>query len=101
MINSRLISARTLFTVIPAAILFGGAIELIQPYVGREGEWADFVADVIGIGCGVVLGLTIRAIRLKRAKDRGPWNLGFPELFFFEVIGFRYDQNRLKLRPPG
>ena len=30
-----LLFARTLNWVLPAALLFGGAIELIQPYVGR------------------------------------------------------------------
>ncbi len=63
--------ARTVFWVLPAALLLGGAIELIQPYLGRDGEWADFVADVIGIGCGIALGLTIRAIRLKGGKHKG------------------------------
>jgi len=40
-----------LFTV------FGAAIEIIQPYVGRSRELADLVADVAGIACGILLGL--------------------------------------------
>ncbi|MGY6411575.1 MAG: VanZ family protein [Alkalilacustris sp.] len=42
--------------VAPAAILFGGAIELIQPFVGRSGEWADMLANTLGVGFGVGLG---------------------------------------------
>ena len=28
---------------------WGGAIEIIQPYVNRYGEWADFVGDSAGV----------------------------------------------------
>ncbi len=44
---SALLYARSLIWVVPAALLFGGAIELIQPYVGRAAELADFVADAV------------------------------------------------------
>ena len=57
--------ATTLIWVLPAAILFGGAIELIQPYVGRGGELADFGADALGVVIGAALGLTLRAIAAK------------------------------------
>ena len=36
-------------------VLFGGAIELIQPLVGRHGEWLDLGADMLG----VVVGMTV------------------------------------------
>jgi VanZ family protein len=42
-----------------AALTFGGAIELIQPMVGRTAEWGDFIAD--GVGC--LLGLIPGQIR--------------------------------------
>lgn len=29
--------------------LWGGAIEIIQPYVNRYGEWADFAGDSLGV----------------------------------------------------
>ncbi len=48
---------RALFWTIPAALLFGGAIEIIQPSVGRARELADFVADGFGVGGGILLGL--------------------------------------------
>ena len=62
-----LLYARTLIWVLPAAILFGGAIELIQPYVGRGGELADFGADALGVVIGAALGLTLRTIAAKHA----------------------------------
>lgn len=34
---------------------FSGAIELIQPFVNRYGEWLDMLANVAGLACGVML----------------------------------------------
>lgn len=62
---SALLYARSLIWVVPAALLFGGAIEVIQPYLGRSAEAADFVADVVGIGFGVAVGLILRARVIK------------------------------------
>lgn len=42
--------------VVPLAIAFGGAIELIQPSVGRAAEWLDFGANVVGVLTGAALG---------------------------------------------
>ncbi|MBL0710306.1 MAG: VanZ family protein [Colwellia sp.] len=36
-------------------IMFSGAIELIQPYVNRYGEWLDMAANAIGLFCGWLL----------------------------------------------
>ncbi len=33
---------------------FSGAIELIQPYVNRYGEWLDMAANVAGLACGII-----------------------------------------------
>ena len=60
--------ARSLFWVLPAAAMFGGMIELIQPYVGRSGETADFIADILGVVFGLVIGLLIRAAHRSRAR---------------------------------
>ena len=51
---------RSLIWLIPAALVFGAAIELVQPLVGRSAEMADFVADVVGVACGLILGLIMR-----------------------------------------
>jgi hypothetical protein len=40
---------------VPLTILFGGAIELIQPSVGRTAEWLDFGADISGVLAGAAL----------------------------------------------
>jgi VanZ family protein len=65
-----LLYARILVWVLPAALLFGGVIELIQPYIGRSGEGADFLADVLGVIFGAALGLTLRAVRAKKKQAR-------------------------------
>jgi VanZ family protein len=36
-------------------IACSGAIELIQPYVNRYGEWLDLIANIAGLGCGFLL----------------------------------------------
>lgn len=36
-------------------VLLGGAIELIQPHVGRQGDWNDFFADLFGILIGIAV----------------------------------------------
>lgn len=33
---------------------FGAAIEIVQPYVGRQGDFIDFVADLFGIIVGIL-----------------------------------------------
>lgn len=41
------------------AVVYGGAIELVQPHVGRSGEWTDFAADVAGAFAGGLAGAFI------------------------------------------
>lgn len=53
---------RSFYLMALCIVLWGGAIELIQPYVNRHREFADFVADA----CGVVL---VSIIRIKLAKQ--------------------------------
>ena len=36
-------------------IAWSGAIEIIQPYVNRYGEWLDMAANCTGIACGICL----------------------------------------------
>ena len=40
-------------------IIFGGFIEIIQPYVNRYGEWLDFLANSIGVIFGFFLGVVL------------------------------------------
>ena len=37
-------------------IFISGAIEVIQPYVNRYGEWLDFLANTLGIFVGFLIG---------------------------------------------
>jgi hypothetical protein len=43
-------------------ILYGGMIELIQPYVRRSCEWQDLAADTIGLACGLLLAEALRRL---------------------------------------
>ena len=36
-------------------IAYSGAIELLQPYVNRYGEWLDMLANTAGIVCGLII----------------------------------------------
>jgi len=38
-----------------AFLAFSGAIEIIQPYVNRYGEWLDMTANAVGLICGFIL----------------------------------------------
>jgi VanZ family protein len=49
----------SLYWLVPAILIFGTMIELVQPYVGRYGERADFYADFIGAIIGVSMGLAL------------------------------------------
>ena len=58
-----LLSWRDLKWVVPAAIIYGAAIEVIQPSFGRSAEWLDFVADLVGIGCAVLAGALFKYLK--------------------------------------
>ena len=49
--------------LVPSAILFGAAIEYLQPYFGRSREVADLYADIAGILGGVIAGTLVRLWR--------------------------------------
>ncbi|MDT8443891.1 MAG: VanZ family protein [Desulfuromonadales bacterium] len=40
-------------------VAWSGAIELIQPYVNRYGEWSDLLANALGVLCGVVVAAVV------------------------------------------
>lgn len=48
-------------------ITFSGAIELIQPYVNRYGEWLDMAANILGLFCGWLLAKTILYFSQKKS----------------------------------
>lgn len=43
-------------------ILYSGAVELIQPFINRYGEWMDMFANSMGIICGTMIGRLINLI---------------------------------------
>jgi VanZ family protein len=49
--------------VVLAAIGYGGAIEVIQPFVGRSGEVLDLMADAVGAVIGGAAGVGLRWLR--------------------------------------
>ena len=46
---------KTGLVIAPLALVFGGAVERIQPYENRFGDFSDFWADFLGILIGVTL----------------------------------------------
>lgn len=49
--------------VMLAVVAYGGAVKLIQPYVGRERDNLDFLADALGAASGTALGLALGWLR--------------------------------------
>ena len=51
---------KTILYAVVGMTLLGGVIELVQPSVGRAGEWLDFLADAIGVALGAAVGLLLK-----------------------------------------
>ncbi|WP_183521114.1 teicoplanin resistance protein VanZ [Mameliella alba] len=66
-VPAALFRPRWLGYLAPAVILFGGLIEGIQMFTGREGSLSDWIANIVGIciACGTCL--------IARAMCRGLW----------------------------
>ncbi len=51
---------KTLWVVL-ALGAYGGLIELVQTQIpGRQGEWSDLLADMLGVGLGLLLTAALR-----------------------------------------
>ena len=55
MLPSGALSVRKWAAALLAASLYGGGIELVQPFFGRSASVLDFVADCAGAVCGLVV----------------------------------------------
>lgn len=58
---------RAMLWLAPVLAAYGGAIELVQPAVGRGRELADWLADLAGIGLGTLVGLVTRRVGWRRS----------------------------------
>lgn len=70
---------RDLYWLVPAALALGAGIELVQPLVGRVADIGDFIADMAGIGAGVLAGFGWRRMLAPwrpRANEKGPGHGG-------------------------
>jgi predicted anti-sigma-YlaC factor YlaD len=57
--------------VLGAMVLAGGAVEIVQSYVGREAELADWVAEIVAVVLAAgALGLWRRASASSRGEAR-------------------------------
>ncbi len=53
-------SLRRQCTGLAGMLAYGGLIEIVQLFIpGRTGEWADLLADALGIGAGAAIALVI------------------------------------------
>ena len=62
---------RALIWMLPLIIAQAGLIEIVQPFVNRMREWADFVAGLKGIILGLGLGLGLHGAGLWMVRRPG------------------------------
>jgi VanZ family protein len=53
---------RSLVWVLAAMVALGGALEILQSFVGRDAEWGDFLANDLGALAGLVLAVIYLAV---------------------------------------
>jgi len=51
--------------------IYGGVIELIQPFVNRHGEWVDLIANTMGLMVGCLITILTIQIKAKYSKPTG------------------------------
>jgi VanZ family protein len=56
--------------VMAGVIAYGGVIELIQPFFGRDAEWSDLMADAIGAVMGAAAGYFLSTRIVPQANRR-------------------------------
>ena len=55
--------------IVIALIAYGGLIEIVQLFVpGRDSDWADLLADSIGVGIGLLVATGLLALWRRRAE---------------------------------
>jgi VanZ family protein len=65
---------RTRLVWLAGLLAFGGLIEILQLFVpGRSAEWADLLADAVGIALGAVVAVgVLRAVEWPPGRSAGP-----------------------------
>lgn len=86
--------SRRWYWAVPAVIVYGGLIELIQPGVGRSAEWLDFGADITGVMAGAALAELLHDRIHKSVFDGVPVNEDTDE----EAEAERLERMREELR---
>jgi VanZ family protein len=59
---------RSLIWVFLAVVALGGALEILQTMVGRDGEWGDFAANDLGALAGLGLATAYLAVPRRIAR---------------------------------
>jgi VanZ family protein len=60
---------RSLVWVLAGMVALGGALEILQSFVGRDGEWGDFLANNLGALAG--LGVAVVYLSIPRRLVAG------------------------------
>jgi VanZ family protein len=63
---------RSLVWVFAAMVALGGALEIIQSFVGRDAEWDDFFANDLGAVAGLAVAVVYLLIPRRRLVARAP-----------------------------
>lgn len=51
---------------VPLAVAYGALIELVQSQVGRSAEFADLLADGLGVMAGIAISIALRRVLFER-----------------------------------
>jgi VanZ family protein len=63
---------RSLVFVFIAVVALGGALEILQSFVGRDAEWDDFFANALGALAGLVLAVIYLSIPRRLVAGLAP-----------------------------
>ena len=50
--------------------VFGGVLEIVQSFVGRDAEWGDELANILGVCSGLAAGLLVMHVAERLARRR-------------------------------